>query len=260
MNTIRDGRWLRRVVFLMLASLVWPYLAGCATPGSPDQVVLAGAVINGDHRAEGPEWAQVGVWRGKQQLPARAGLVLQKGDWISTGPGTEVVVRFPNGSELFMAPSSGGRIGSLTEAIGEFFVKVRGFFNIDTEFVRAGARGTAYGVRAGPDGQATVWVVRGQVEVASLTGAWAPVGLGPGMATKAYPMAPTPYAATPEQMQRSEAWERRMERLVPAQTAGLSATEAGVLALGALAVGILAAGGGHGSGDGKGSGDNYPAR
>ena len=60
-----------------------------------------------------------------------------------------------------MRPNSGGRIGSLTEFVGEVFVKVKGFFSVDTTFVKAGARGTAYLVRTHAGGTTSVVVVEG---------------------------------------------------------------------------------------------------
>ena len=78
---------------------------------------------------------------------AYAGMTLQPGDRIDTGPRADAVLRYASGTELVLRPNSGGRIGSLTDFVGEVFVKVKGFFSVDTTFVKAGARGTAYLVR-----------------------------------------------------------------------------------------------------------------
>ncbi len=46
-----------------------------------------------------------------------------------------------------MRPRSSGRIVSFFLDFGEIFTRIRGLFEVETTFVRAGAQGTAYLVR-----------------------------------------------------------------------------------------------------------------
>jgi ferric-dicitrate binding protein FerR (iron transport regulator) len=140
---------------------------------------------------------------------------LRPGDRIDTGPRADAVIRYASGTEVLMRPNSGGRIGSLTEVIGEVFVKVKGFFSVDTTFVKAGARGTAYLVRTYAGGTTSVVVIEGVVDVGSTTGAWPTVPLGAGTMTLAHPRAPQPVPANVDDLARTRDWVERVERLVP---------------------------------------------
>ena len=142
-------------------------------------------------------------------------MTLRPGDRIDTGPRADAVLRYASGTEVVLRPNSGGRIGSLTEFVGEVFVKVKGFFSVDTTFVKAGARGTAYLVRTHAGGTTSVIVIEGIVDVGSTTGAWPTVPLSAGTMTLAHPRAPQPMPANVDDLARTRDWVDRVERLVP---------------------------------------------
>jgi ferric-dicitrate binding protein FerR (iron transport regulator) len=64
------------------------------------------------------------------------------------------------------------RQGSLFVEIGEIFVRAKGFFEVKTEFVTAGTRGTEYLTRVSPREGATVVVLEGSVRCESQKLSW----------------------------------------------------------------------------------------
>lgn len=228
----------RAVSAWLLLALLMPTFLGCATggPAQPATPLLAGIVVDNQRLARPGESGLVSVWRDGSRIEGRAGLQLQVGDRIDTGSSATAVIHYPSGSELLMRPNSTGRIGSFTEAIGEFFAKIRGKFAIETQFVRAGALGTQYLVRTAADGATTVIVFDGQVQVDSTTGAWRAVLAEPGTMVLAHPRSPTSMAAPRDEVARTKEWVERVERLVPASSSpGVSGK---AIALTALFVGI----------------------
>ena len=159
-----------------------------------------------------------------------------RADRVDTGSSATAVIHYPSGSELLMRPSSTGRIGSFTEAIGEFFAKIKGKFAIETQFVRAGALGTQYLVRTAADGATTVIVFDGQVQIDSTTSAWRPVVAEPGTMVLAHPRSPATMAAPRDEVARTKDWVEHVERLVPVSSSpGVSGK---AIALTALFVGL----------------------
>jgi hypothetical protein len=150
------------------------------------------------------------------------------------------VIRYPSGTEVLMRPNSSGRIGSLTEVIGEFFVKVKGAFSVDTTFVSAGARGTAFLVRTYAGGTTSVVVVEGVVDVASTTGAWAPLPLTAGTMAIAYPRPPQRLRADVDELARTRDWVERVERLSPPPAGVSHAGIVGAVVIGALIAAMIA--------------------
>ena len=151
-------------------------------------------------------------------------------------------------AEVLMRPSSQGRVGSLTDVIGEVFAKIRGAFAVETSFVRAGANGTAYLVRGAADGSAVVTVFDGAVTLSSRTGAWAPQSLDTGMtALCTARFAPQVRAASVQELRQTHDWVDRIERLAPQRRSyGTAAAVAGVgILLGAI---LLSRGGSSASG------------
>jgi hypothetical protein len=186
----------RRVHHAATAAVV----ATAAPRTSPDVARLDGIVADGNRAVQGREPGWITVTRDGVRQDGYAGFDLRRGDLVETGPRAHAVIRYPSGTEVLMRPSSGGRIGSLTEFFGEVFVKVKGLFSVDTTFVKAGARGTAYLVRTYAGGTTGITVVEGAVEVGSTTGAWPSVTIGAGTATLAHPRAPLPTAANLEDL------------------------------------------------------------
>jgi len=229
----------RAVAWLVIVAMLLPALAGCATGPASTTVTLDGIVVDGQRLARPGEVGLARVVRDGTAVQARAGMALRNGDRVETGPNAEVVIRYPSGTELLMRPNSSGRIGSFTDVVGEIFVKVKGLFSVETTYVRAGARGTAYLVRSGPGGTTTVIVFDGTVVVESTTRAWASITLGAGSMAVAHPSAPQPMPARTEDLQRTQDWVERLERLVPAQTAVSGTGVAAAIAVGALVAAIL---------------------
>ena len=162
------------------------------------------------------------------------------------------MIRYASGSELLLRPNSGGRVGSLTDFVGELFVKVKGVFSVDTTFVKAGARGTAYVVRTHAGGATSVVVIEGKVDVGSTTGAWPTVPLGAGTMAVAHPRAPQkPMPADPNDLRRTQEWVERLEQRLAPQPAGVSRTAiiAAAFAAALAAAAIVAANRDKGSSD-----------
>lgn len=238
--------WARAWMSLSLCAAVL-LLAGCAgAPARPRDIVLAGIVVDGQRVARPDEGGLVQINRNGTWIDARANTVLQTGDWISTGPNADALIRYPSGSEIYMRPATRGRIGSFSELVGEVFAKIRGVFAVQTTFVKAGAEGTAYSVRATQAGDYAVVVLDGTVRLSSLNNAWPSVALGAGTMAAGRPQwPPRPGAVSASELSRTHAWVDRMERLLPPPPQH-SASDAGkVLAVAGLIAIIAASQSGH---------------
>ncbi len=246
MRLWRLRRLQQPVLWLLLCTLLLPVLSGCASPPARPQVLgLAGIVVDGERLARPDETGLVQVWRGGQRLDGVAGLVLQPGDRVETGPSATAVLRWPSGSEVHLWPGSSGVVGSFTDLVGAAFASIRGVFAVETQYVRAGAQGTQYLVRSTPGGGASVTVFEGRVEVASRLNAWPAVVLGPGAGVLAHPQAPQPQAVPAQELQRTRDWVRQVEQLVPPPGAGSAGSgTAAAVGIGALLLGaaLLASG------------------
>ena len=241
----------RATAWLVAAAMLLPTIVACTTPapspapspaprGAPDVARLDGIVADGNRAVPGREAGWVVVTRDGYRQDGYAGLELRRGDFVETGPRAHAVIRYPSGTEVLLRPSSGGRIGSLTEFFGEVFVKVKGLFSVDTTFVKAGARGTAYLVRTYAGGTTGVTVVEGAVEVGSTTGAWPSVTIGAGTMTLAHPRAPQPTAASLEDLARTRDWVERVEQLVPPRSGVSTGAVVGAVAIAALIAAMAA--------------------
>jgi len=224
----------RLVAAAISLSLVISGVAGCAT-GPSGYAQIVGIVVDQQRRAGDGETGLVTVVRNNVGTEGRAGMELRRGDHVTAGPRAEVVIRWSSGSVLYLRPNSSGRIGSFFETLGEVFAKIRGKFEVETTFVRAGARGTSYLVRAAPSGETTVIVFEGSVQVDSTRNAWAPITLGPGQMVLAHPQVPQPFAAPEAELKSTSEWVDRLEKQVQAQ--GSTSTSTGT----AVAVGVAAA-------------------
>ena len=245
MNVLRIPGLQRVVLILLLLALVLPTLVACASKPSSRATVplLAGIVVDNLRLARPAETGLVTVWRDGAPLEGRTGLELRLGDLLQTGPSATAVIRYPGGSELLMRPGSSGRIGSFTEAVGEFFAKIRGRFAIETQFVRAGALGTQYLVRTAPGGATTVVVFDGAVEVRSTTGAWPAQIVEAGAMVVAHPRAPVLQPARADEALRTREWVERVEKLVPPTASGVSVGKTIGLAALFVALGVAVAAG-----------------
>jgi hypothetical protein len=235
----------RRVTaWTVIVAMLLPTVVACTTPYPESAAArLDGIVVDGNRLAGAREAGLAVITRNGAREEAYAGMALQSGDRIDTGPRAYAVIRYPSGTELLMRPGSGGTIGSLTDFVGEVFVKVKGFFSVDTTFVKAGARGTAYLVRTYAGGTTSVVVVEGIVDVGSTTGAWPTVPLRAGTMTFAHPRAPQPTAANVDELARTREWVDRVERLAPPPSGVSTSTIVGAAVIAAAIAAILASGG-----------------
>ena len=243
MNPFLASSLLCRVTaWTVTVAMLLPTVVACTTPTPTAETGTArldGLVVDGIRRAGEREPGLAVVVRSGVREEAYAGMTLRPGDRIDTGPRADAVIRYASGTELVLRPNSGGRIGSLSDFVGEVFVKVKGFFSVDTTFVKAGARGTAYLVRTHAGGATSVVVIEGIVDVGSTTGAWPTVPLSAGTMTLAHPRGPQPMPANVDDLTRTRDWVERVERLVP-QPSGVS--RSALIAIGfaaAIAAAIL---------------------
>ena len=246
----RSGRrcWLG-VAALALGCAV---LAGCAT------TKLAVVAVDGT-RAQPDQMQAVRVLRGGRLLETQAGMTLQAGDRVETGPGASAVVSYGSGSRVYFGPESGATLGSLFDVIGQVFARVRGKFAIETDFVRAGAEGTAFLVRAERGRASTVIVLEGRVRCDSVGGSWAAVTVGPGQKLVAARDTAEPMPAPERELLEIQRWVDPLDELVPK---GLSTgTVLGGVAVAAIVAAIVASaasGGDHGDRDGGRPGSQPP--
>lgn len=245
----RARRW---IASLLTLALLVPTLNGCVTP-TPREIRLAGIVVDERRRASPDEAGLVRVVRGGQAIEGRVGMVLFPGDQIQVGPRAHAAIHYPNGSELLLRPGSSGRLGSWLKDFGEAFVRVRGFFAVQTDFVRAAAEGTAFAVRKASGGETVVTVFEGRVRCESVGGAWPAVRLGAGEMAVAHPRPAQVQVAPASELEPIKAWVEVVERLIPPPgSAASGATAAAAVGVGALLVAILASRGGR---DDTGKGD-----
>lgn len=121
------------------------------------------------------EWRQVRVLRSDSRLNTMPRMPLNTGDEVWTGPNSAVAIRFPNGSQMYLRSNSHIKIGSVFTFFGELFVRVKGAFQVDTEFVTAGAEGTEWVMLVSPNGDTRSTVLEGRVRIASRENFWRPM-------------------------------------------------------------------------------------
>ena len=211
-------------------------LAGCANQPVTD-ITLSGVVRGEQTALAGPvsrDAAQ--LHRNGASYPVSTGMVMRPGDALSTGADTSVVISYPGGARAYVYPNTRVRIGSIINDIGKVFVKVKGAFRVQTEFVIAGSEGTQYWVDVKERQQVNVVVVEGVVSLASNAAIWPARTLRAGeRAVLGGASAPTLYAASPSDIRRETDWVNAMDRLVPAP-AGISPALIGV-GIGVIGIG-----------------------
>jgi hypothetical protein len=102
---------------------------------------------------------------------------LEAGDEIETEADSTAVIRFANGTEVFVGQSTRVRIGSLWVLFGEIYVRARGAFRVETRYVTAGVEGTEYLLTVDSEAQMSMVVLDGIVRLTSKTGSWQSVAL-----------------------------------------------------------------------------------
>lgn len=123
------------------------------------------------------ERRKVWIMRRGIRLDTTPNMTLHIGDEIRTGRNSAVAIRFPNGSQLYLRSNSRIKIGSVFAFFGELFVRVKGAFQVDTEFVTAGAEGTEWVMNIAPDGNIRCTVLEERVRLASKENAWRPMSV-----------------------------------------------------------------------------------
>ena len=103
---------------------------------------------------------------------------LEIDDEVWTGPNSTAVIRFLSGSMVYLRPSSHIRIGSIFMFIGELFVRVKGVFQVDTEFVTAGSEGTEWVMKVLANVDSRCIVLQGRINMESKGQRWKPALVG----------------------------------------------------------------------------------
>ena len=102
---------------------------------------------------------------------------LVPGDEIQTEADSTAILRFADGTEVFVGSNTHIRIGSLWVLFGEIYVKARGRFRVETLYVTAGVEGTEYLLTVDSEAEMSMVVLDGAVRLTSKTGSWEPVAL-----------------------------------------------------------------------------------
>lgn len=173
--------------------------------------------------AAGSERRNVWVMRRGIRLDATPNMALHTGDEIRTGSSSAVAIRFPNGSQLYLKSNTHIRIGSVFAFVGELFVRVKGAFQVDTEFVTAGAEGTEWVMNISPDGDTRCMVLKGRVRVASKENSWKPMSVIANRLSMTYGPKPSwtgvvasrqeLFLAPQQELNKTKYWIDQMDRL-----------------------------------------------
>ena len=206
--------------FLLSAFVVSPaLLGGCATQ-QVSAITLSGIVRNEQTVLTGnipPQVAQ--LVRNGTSYQFSPGVALQPGDALITGPDGVAIISYPGGARAYIYPNTRVRIGSLIDDIGKVFVKVKGAFKVQTNFVTAGSEGTQYWVDVQALDQVKVVVVEDVVSLASNAATWPTRKLRAGeQAQLSGANAPVQGPANAADIRRETDWVNRMDRLVPVPT------------------------------------------
>lgn len=194
-------------------------LSGCAT--TPVTAITLSAVVRNEQTVLTgnipPQVAQ--LVRNGTSFQFSPGIALQPGDALWTGPDGAAVISYPGGARAYIYPNTRVRIGSLIDDIGKVFVKVKGAFKVQTNFVTAGSEGTQYWVDVQAPDQVKVVVVEDVVSLASNAAIWPMRRLRAGeQAVLSGGGAPVQGPANPADIRRETDWVNRMDRLVPVKT------------------------------------------
>ena len=206
-------------IFLSAVLLGTAFLGGCAT-SQVTAITLSGVVRNEQTALTGNIPAQVAqLVRNGTSYQFSPGVALQPGDALWTGPEGAAVISYPGGARAYIYPNTRVRIGSLIDDIGKVFVKVKGAFKVQTNFVTAGSEGTQYWVDVQALDQVKVVVVEDVVSLASNPAVWPTRRLRAGeQAVLSGANGPVQGPANPADIRRETDWVNRMDKLVPVPT------------------------------------------
>ena len=153
-------------------ALIWLclMLSACAT-------AQLETVMVGDRLAYPQEVQKVEVIREGEELEVRLRLPLKPGDEIRTDASSIALLKFTNGTEIFVLPNSHViyQNPSILVVLGEILAKIKGTFRVETEGVSVLPEGTVFLVRVKSNNEACVLVVEGKVRLASKTQRWSPI-------------------------------------------------------------------------------------
>ena len=124
----------------------------------------------------------VAVMRQGARLVAGNNMQLQAGDEIRTDAQSTAVLSFASGARVYVQPNAHVRLGSIFVVIGEILVKVKGYFQVQTEYATAASEGTEYLVRVERDAHVRVVVAEDLVGLTSNGRRWEKTPLEVGQA------------------------------------------------------------------------------
>lgn len=228
------GLALRQAVLFIILTLLLAGPIGCPVPiagqGYQTSPILNGILV--EDRSTGiaqfrtattQEFQEVRILRRELRLDAMLNMRLYAGDEVWTGPGAAAAIRFPNGSQLYLRSNSRVRIGSVFAFVGQLFVRVKGAFQVDTEFVTAGAEGTEWVTLVLPNGEIRSTVLEGRVRIASTRNFWRPVLVPTNMQNVARDSHyPETMPTSPEELNEMRRWIGQIDRLVRAPESPMS--------------------------------------
>lgn len=140
------------------------FLPGCVPP--PSRQPSAPIVL--DQVSEG-----IILLRHGRSLAIWPGIPLEIGDEIETDADSRTVIHFyPAGHEVRLMPNTRVQIHSIFAFFGEIFVKAKGFFKVENEFVELDVEGTEFWFRVSRDQTVTINVNTGSVRCRSKLNRW----------------------------------------------------------------------------------------
>jgi len=224
LSKIRITRF--QTALLCVLTLLFIGQTGCVVPAN-GQGYQRLPILNGiltEDRSNGvseyriaiaSEWRQIRVIRAGVRLDVTPNMTLETGDTVRIGPDVAAAIRFPNGSQLYVRSNSHIRIGSVFAFVGELFVRVKGAFQVDTEFVTAGAEGTEWVMRVSPNGDTRCIVLDGYARMASNTQRWRPISVGVNNQMVTYGAEHQQVtSASPEDIRQIKRWVRQIDRII----------------------------------------------
>jgi hypothetical protein len=116
------------------------------------------------------------ITRQGQAVHARSSMNLEVGDQVETGP-VWALIRYPAGHEVYLQPRTRVRLGSIFAYFGELFVRARGQFSVETEFITLGVQGTEFWVKVDESQNSAFGVLEGSVVMSSKRGSWNPISV-----------------------------------------------------------------------------------
>jgi beta-lactam-binding protein with PASTA domain len=226
--TVIDTRGSRKLIFVLITVMA---SIGCATTTNTAPFAQLESVVRGNRLATGAELNGVQVTRADAPVATVTGMGLQKGDRIVTDGSTEAVIFFGDAYEVILAPDTDITILNPTifQKIGKAVVKklkqVREAFRVETEYVKAGPKGTEFAISVDRASVVSLVVLEGEVTIESRAQTWAPQTIGPRQAAVVRSgQQPSRRDRLPQaDLDRTFGWARRVEAItLPAVIPNLS--------------------------------------